>query len=120
MSDNIYDIIGKLNGLGSKSNPVSTSAESVYENVDPKDITASVNSMMDKYENFLIEEKSKKFTFEIKKSKEKVVNQQIIEQTNCYFPMRGNGWYSQAVIEYCLSVVNSLNNLILNMLLIQA
>lgn len=60
MSDNIYDIIGKLNGLGSKSNPVSTSAESVYENVDPKDITASVNSMMDKYENFLIEEKSKK------------------------------------------------------------
>ena len=60
MSDNIYDIIGKLDGLGSKSNPVSTSAEPVYENVDPKDITASVNSMMDKYENFLIEEKAKK------------------------------------------------------------
>ena len=60
MSDNIYDIIGKLNGLGSKSNPVSTSAEPVYENVDPKDITASVNSMMDKYQNFLVEEKAKK------------------------------------------------------------
>ena len=25
-------------------------------------------------------------------------------ETNCYFPMRGNGWYSQAMIEYCLSV----------------
>jgi hypothetical protein len=60
MSDNIYDIIGKLNGLGSKSNPVSTSAEPVYENVDPKDITTSVNSMMDKYQNFLVEEKAKK------------------------------------------------------------
>ena len=60
MSDNIYDIIDKLNGLGPKDNPVSMSAEPVYESIDPDDIAPAVNSLMGKYEDFLVEEKAKK------------------------------------------------------------
>jgi hypothetical protein len=60
MSNGIYDILGKLNGLQPKDNPVSMSAEPVYESIDPQDITPAVNSLEEKYQNFLAEEKSKK------------------------------------------------------------
>jgi hypothetical protein len=60
MSDNIYDIIGKLNGLKTKDNPVSMSAEPVYESIDPQDITPAVDSLEEKYQNFLIEETAKR------------------------------------------------------------
>ena len=60
MSNGIYDILGKLNGLKPKDNPVSMSAEPVYESIDPQDITPAVDSLEEKYQNFLAEEKSKK------------------------------------------------------------
>jgi hypothetical protein len=60
MSNGIYDILGKLNGLQPKDNPVSMSAEPVYESIDPQDITPAVDSLEEKYQNFLAEEKSKK------------------------------------------------------------
>jgi len=60
MSNGIYDILGKLNGLQPKDNPVSMSAEPVYESIDPQDITSAVDSLEEKYQNFLIEETAKK------------------------------------------------------------
>jgi len=61
MSDNIYDILGKLNGLAPKENPVST-AEPVYESIDPRgDIIEAVSSLEEKYSNFnkkVVSEKS--------------------------------------------------------------
>jgi hypothetical protein len=60
MSNGIYDILGKLNGLQPKDNPVSMSAEPVYESIDPQDITLAVGSLEEKYQNFLAEEKAKK------------------------------------------------------------
>jgi hypothetical protein len=60
MSNGIYDILGKLNGLQPKDNPVSMSAEPVYESIDPQDITPAVDSLEEKYQNFLAEENSKK------------------------------------------------------------
>ena len=50
MSNGIYDILGKLNGLKPKDNPVSMSAEPVYESVDTHgDIMTAVNSLEVKY-----------------------------------------------------------------------
>jgi len=60
MSNSIYDILGKLNGLQPKDNPVSMSAEPVYESIDPQDITPAVDSLEEKYQNFLIEETAKR------------------------------------------------------------
>jgi hypothetical protein len=60
MSNGIYDILGKLNGLQPKDNPVSMSAEPVYESIDPQDITPAVDSLEEKYQNFLIEETAKR------------------------------------------------------------
>ena len=60
MSNNIYDILGKLNGLKPKDNPVSMSAEPVYESIDPQDITPAVDSLEEKYQNFLAEETAKR------------------------------------------------------------
>lgn len=60
MSNGIYDILGKLNGLQPKDNPVSMSAEPVYESIDTQDITTNVDSLEEKYQNFLIEETAKK------------------------------------------------------------
>jgi hypothetical protein len=58
MSNGIYDILGKLNGLQPKDNPVSMSSEPVYESIDLQDITPAVDSLEEKYQNFLAEEKS--------------------------------------------------------------
>jgi hypothetical protein len=60
MSNGIYDILGKLNGLKPKDNPVSMSAEPVYESIDPQDITPAVDSLEEKYQNFLAEETAKR------------------------------------------------------------
>ena len=60
MSNGIYEILGKLNGLKPKDNPVSMSAEPVYESIDPQDITPAVDSLEEKYQNFLIEETAKR------------------------------------------------------------
>ena len=60
MSNGIYDILGKLNGLQPKDNPVSMSAEPVYESIDPQDITPAVDSLEEKYQNFLAEETAKR------------------------------------------------------------
>jgi len=70
MSNNIYDILGKLNGLASKENPVST-AEPVYESVDPRgDILEAVTGLEKKYaafnENVIAEKKKKKSAEKIK------------------------------------------------------
>ena len=52
MSNNIYDILGKLNGLVPKENPVSTS-EPIYESVDPRgDIMEAVTGLEKKYAAF--------------------------------------------------------------------
>ena len=52
MSDNIYDILGKLNGLAPKENPVSTS-EHIYESVDPRgDIMSAVTQLEERYMGF--------------------------------------------------------------------
>jgi len=71
MSNNIYDILGKLNGLVPKENPVSTS-EPIYESVDLRgDIIEAVTGLEKKYaafnENIVAEKKKKK-----KKSAEKI------------------------------------------------
>ena len=60
MSNGIYEILGKLNGLQPKDNPVSMSAEPVYESIDPQDITPAVDSLEEKYQNFLAEETAKR------------------------------------------------------------
>jgi hypothetical protein len=60
MSNGIYEILGKLNGLKPKDNPVSMSAEPVYESIDPQDITPAVDSLEEKYQNFLAEETAKR------------------------------------------------------------
>jgi hypothetical protein len=52
MSDNIYDILGKLNGLAPKENPVST-AEPIYESIDPRgDIISAVTQLEERYMGF--------------------------------------------------------------------
>ena len=52
MSDNIYDILGKLNGLAPKENPMST-AEPIYESVDPRgDIMSAVTQLEERYMGF--------------------------------------------------------------------
>ena len=52
MSDNIYDILGKLNGLAPKENPVST-AEPIYESIDPRgDIMSAVAQLEESYMGF--------------------------------------------------------------------
>ena len=61
MSNNIYDILGKLNGLKPKDNPMSTAQEPIYESVDPHgDIMTAVNSLEVKYIEYkkLIEARS--------------------------------------------------------------
>jgi hypothetical protein len=70
MSNNIYDILGKLNGLVPKENPVST-AEPVYESVDPRgDIMEAVTGLEKKYaefnENIVAEKKKRKSAEKIK------------------------------------------------------
>jgi len=72
MSNNIYDILGKLNGLVPKENPVST-AEPVYESVDPRgDIMEAVTGLEKKYaafnENIVAEKKKRKSAEKIKQS----------------------------------------------------
>ena len=53
MSNNIYDILGKLNSLKSAETPVETAKEPVYESVDAKgDIMEAVRSLVEKYEGF--------------------------------------------------------------------
>ena len=53
MSNNIYDILGKLNSLKSTETPVETAKEPVYESVDAKgDIMEAVRSLEEKYEGF--------------------------------------------------------------------
>jgi len=52
MSNNIYDILGKLSGLAPKENPISTS-ETIYESIDPQgDIMSAVNLLEDQYVAF--------------------------------------------------------------------
>jgi hypothetical protein len=52
MSDNIYDILGKLNGLAPKENPVST-ADPIYESIDPRgDIMSAVTQLEERYMGF--------------------------------------------------------------------
>jgi hypothetical protein len=52
MSDNIYDILGKLNGIIPKENPVST-AEPIYESIDPHgDIMSAVTQLEERYMGF--------------------------------------------------------------------
>jgi hypothetical protein len=52
MSNNIYDILGKLDGLRPKANPVST-AEPVYESVDPRgDILSAVTQLEERFMGF--------------------------------------------------------------------
>ena len=52
MSDNIYDILGKLNGLAPKENPAST-AEPIYESVDPRgDIISAVTQLEERFAGF--------------------------------------------------------------------
>ena len=70
MSNNIYDILGKLNGLAPKENPVST-ADPIYESVDPRgDIIEAITSLEKKYtafnENIVAEKKKKKSAEKIK------------------------------------------------------
>ena len=70
MSNNIYDILGKLNGLAPKENPVST-AEPVYESLDPRgDIMEAVTGLEKKYaafnENIVAEKKKRKSAEKIK------------------------------------------------------
>ena len=53
MSNGIYDILGKLNGLKPKDNPVSMSAEPIYESVDSRGaIISAVTQLQEKYSNF--------------------------------------------------------------------
>ena len=59
MSNNIYDILGKLDGLTPKANPVST-AEPIYESVDPRgDIMSAVTQLEERFMGFK-EAKAKK------------------------------------------------------------
>jgi len=59
MSNNIYDILGKLDGLTPKANPVSTS-EPIYESVDPRgDIMSAVTQLEERFMGFK-EAKAKK------------------------------------------------------------
>jgi len=52
MSNNIYDILGKLDGLRPKENPVST-AEPIYESIDPRgDIMSAVTQLEERYQGF--------------------------------------------------------------------
>jgi hypothetical protein len=52
MSNNIYDILGKLDGLTPKANPVST-AEPIYESVDPRgDIISAVTQLEERFAGF--------------------------------------------------------------------
>ena len=53
MSNNIYDILGKLKGLLPTETPVETAKEPVYENVEPRgDIMEAVKSLEEKYMSF--------------------------------------------------------------------
>jgi uncharacterized Zn-binding protein involved in type VI secretion len=53
MSNNIYDILGKLKGLNPTETPVETAKEPVYESVEPKgDIMEAVKSLEEKYQGF--------------------------------------------------------------------
>jgi hypothetical protein len=57
MSNNIYDILGKLNSLQPKQNPDVTDKEPVYESVEPKgDIMEAVRGLEEKYSMFKKEE----------------------------------------------------------------
>ena len=57
MSNNIYDILGKLNSLQPKQNPDITDKEPVYESVEPKgDIMEAVRGLEEKYSMFKKEE----------------------------------------------------------------
>jgi len=72
MSNNIYDILGKLKGLTFGAKPIDTPTEPVYENVNPRgDIMEAVTGLEKKYaafnENIVAEKKKKK-----KKSAEKI------------------------------------------------
>jgi hypothetical protein len=59
MSNNIYDILGKLDGLTPKANPVST-AEPIYESIDPRgDIMSAVTQLEERFAGFK-EAKAKK------------------------------------------------------------
>ena len=50
MSNNIYDILGKLDRVTPSPEPVS---ETIYESVDPQgDIDASVTVLTEKYQSF--------------------------------------------------------------------
>jgi hypothetical protein len=50
MSNNIYDILGKLNGLTPKENPVSTASGPLYESVAPRgDIIGGIKALNEKY-----------------------------------------------------------------------
>jgi len=52
MSNNIYDILGKLDGLTPKANPIST-AEPIYESVDPRgDIMSAVTQLEERFAGF--------------------------------------------------------------------
>jgi hypothetical protein len=52
MSNTIYDILGKLDGLTPKANPVST-AEPIYESVDPRgDIMSAVTQLEERFAGF--------------------------------------------------------------------
>jgi len=64
MSNNIYDILGKLDGLTPKANPVST-AEPIYENIDPRgDITEAVKILEEKYKKSKNQNKEKDFKYQ--------------------------------------------------------
>ena len=76
MSNGIYDILGKLNGLKPKDNPVSMSAEPVYESVDTHgDIMTAVNSLEVKYIEYkkLIEARSQQKDAEISRGEPELV-----------------------------------------------
>ena len=50
MSNNIYDILGKLKGLTPKENPVSTASAPLYESVAPRgDIIDGIKALNEKY-----------------------------------------------------------------------
>jgi hypothetical protein len=50
MSNNIYDILGKLKGLTPKENPVSTASAPLYESVAPRgDIIGGIKALNEKY-----------------------------------------------------------------------
>jgi hypothetical protein len=50
MSNNIYDILGKLKGLTPKENPVSTASGPIYESVEAKgDILGGIKALNEKY-----------------------------------------------------------------------